>query len=159
MSIIHYRYNVGDIVKFKVRFHPSASCGLKERAGTTAKIAGRALPYNDRPHYYLEGEEAIFPETCFAGLAAEPVNSVCREEAAGANTLQGHMPSCDTRDSEEPENELKWNEAKWVEALFQRGEYHCSKCGGFALHKSDGTENPTSFCPHCGKKMINWEEV
>jgi hypothetical protein len=69
MRNVEYKYSTGDVVKFKVRFHPSASATLKARAGTTVKIAGRALPYNDKPHYYIEGEEAVFPETCFQVLA------------------------------------------------------------------------------------------
>lgn len=68
MSIITYKYNAGDVVKFKDKFH-SPTCGLKGKEGTTVKIAGRALPYNNKPHYYVEGVEAIFPETCFQGLA------------------------------------------------------------------------------------------
>lgn len=95
MSIIHHKYNAGDVVKFKDKFH-SPTCGLVGREGTTAKIAGRALPYNDRPHYYLEGEEAIFPETCFSGLATELVNSLCREEAPQVDTEQGLETKCDT---------------------------------------------------------------
>jgi hypothetical protein len=116
MIIIHYKYNAGDVVKFKDKFH-SPTCGLVGREGTTAKIAGRALPYNNRPHYYLEGEEAIFPETCFAGLATEPVNSLSRDEAVGADTLQGPETKYDTGDSGEFEV-LPLEEAKWYRISF-----------------------------------------
>jgi len=65
---IEFKYNAGDVVKFKDKFH-SPTCRLEDLAGTTVKIAGRALAYNNKPHYYIEGEEAVFPETCFQGLA------------------------------------------------------------------------------------------
>ena len=68
MVNITYKYNVGDKVKFKDKF-TNPSCRLAEKAGTVAKITGLALPYNNKPHYYLEDEEAVFPETCFQGLA------------------------------------------------------------------------------------------
>ena len=117
MSIIHHKYNAGDVVKFKDKFH-SPTCGLVGREGTTAKIAGRALPYNDRPHYYLEGEEAIFPETCFVGLASEASkNSLCCDEASGADTLQGPETKCDTGDSGEFEV-LPLEEAQWYRISF-----------------------------------------
>ena len=68
MAIV-YKYNAGDVVKFKDKFHPSASCGLAEKAGIAVKIAGQALAYNNKPHYYIEGEESVFAETCFQGRA------------------------------------------------------------------------------------------
>jgi hypothetical protein len=71
MRDIIYKYNVGDYVKFKDKFH-SPTCGLVGREGTIAKITGIAFAYNNRPHYYIndiEGE--VFTESCFAGLATE----------------------------------------------------------------------------------------
>lgn len=89
MSIIHFKYNAGDYVRFKSKF-TNPTCGLVGREGTTAKITGRALPYNNKPHYYLEGEEAIFPESCFVGLASETSkNFTYHDEVVGADTLQG----------------------------------------------------------------------
>lgn len=67
MRQITYKYNVGDTVKFKDKFH-SPTCGLAGREGTTAKITGTALPYNNKPHYYIDdvaGE--AYAEACFAG--------------------------------------------------------------------------------------------
>ncbi len=64
---ITYKYNVGDTVKFKDKFHRTASCGLKERAGTTAKIVER-IDYGGAT-YRLEGITGVFKERCFAGLA------------------------------------------------------------------------------------------
>jgi hypothetical protein len=68
MSIIHYKYIVGDIVMFKVSFRNPT---LANKAGQTAKISGLALAYNNEPHYYLDGEVAIYPESCFAGRYEE----------------------------------------------------------------------------------------
>lgn len=67
MKQINYKYNVGDTVKFKERFHPSASCGLEALAGSTAKIVER-INYGGAT-YRLEGITGIFKERCFAGLA------------------------------------------------------------------------------------------
>lgn len=64
MRQVTYKYNIGDIVKFKDKFHPCASCGLKERAGTTAKVVDR-LDYGGAT-YRLEGITGLFKERCFA---------------------------------------------------------------------------------------------
>jgi hypothetical protein len=77
MKQITYKYKVGETVKFKDKYHPTATCGLHERAGTTAKISGYAPSYYNKPHYYLEGIVAhvgdrvineVFPEEVFTGL-------------------------------------------------------------------------------------------
>jgi hypothetical protein len=77
MKQIKHKYKVGDIVKFKDKYHPTASCDLHERAGTTARISGYALTYEsyvNKPHYYLEGAvdhvggriiKIVFPESVF----------------------------------------------------------------------------------------------
>lgn len=65
MRRIKYKYDTGDIVRFKASFPPSASCGLQERAGTIAVIAERK-DYNG-PAYRLAGQEDYFKEQCFAG--------------------------------------------------------------------------------------------
>lgn len=52
-----------------------------------------------------------------------------------------------------PPQELTETQARWK--MMFPGEYACTACGGFALHKSDGTEVLSAFCPHCGKLMIN----
>jgi hypothetical protein len=97
MSNIAYRYSVGDTVKFKVRFHPSASCELKKLAGSTAKITGYAPAYNNRPHYHLNGvNSTAYPETCFSGLTTEPVNFLYRDGASQVDTEQGSETKCDT---------------------------------------------------------------
>lgn len=67
MRNITYKYNIGDTVKFKGKF-PSPSCGLAERAGTTTKITGLAKAYNNKPHYYIEGDTSAYPERCFECL-------------------------------------------------------------------------------------------
>ena len=94
MRNITYKYNHGDRVCFKDKYPPSASCGLHERAGTTAVIAERS-DYNG-PSYKLVGVRGWFKESCFAGLATEPVGSACRDEAVGADTFQGPETKCDT---------------------------------------------------------------
>lgn len=133
MKNITYKYNVGDYVKFKDKFS-SPTCGLVGREGTTAKIAGRALPYNNRPHYYLEGEAAIFPETCFAGLATEPVNSPSRDEAVGADTLQGLETKCDTEDF--GESESKWYRISFSAKLSADDLRAMKKCFFDAMNES-----------------------
>jgi hypothetical protein len=96
MRDIIYKYNVGDYVKFKDKFH-SPTCGLVGREGTIAKITGIAFAYNNRPHYYIndiEGE--VFPESCFAGLATESeFRAQCLLDSE-VDTLQGPEPKCDT---------------------------------------------------------------
>ena len=66
MRQITYKYKVGDTVKFKDKFHPTASCGLAELAGTTAKVT--AQEYWAKPCYRLEGFSQLFTEKCFAGI-------------------------------------------------------------------------------------------
>lgn len=60
---IIYKYERGDVVMFNNY--------LANKLGKTAKIAGIAAAYNNEPHYYLEGEIAIYPESCFAGRYEE----------------------------------------------------------------------------------------
>lgn len=69
MRKINYKYNVGDVVKFKDHFYPYASCGLKALAGTTAKITSR-IDYGGAT-YTLEGHTGVFKQGCFAGLASQ----------------------------------------------------------------------------------------
>ena len=65
--MITYKYNTGDKVKFKDKFHNTASCDLKGLEGTTAVIAQR-MDYG-KPTYRIEGHDGVFAETCFVGLA------------------------------------------------------------------------------------------
>ena len=65
MRQITYKYNVNDVVRFKDKFSPSASCGLKELAGQSAKVV-ECIDYNG-PSYRLEGHEGFFKESCFQG--------------------------------------------------------------------------------------------
>jgi hypothetical protein len=66
MRKITYKYNVGDVIKFKDKFYPYASCGLKECAGTTAKVVER-IDFGG-PTYRLEGHTGVFKERCFVGI-------------------------------------------------------------------------------------------
>ena len=65
MVIVH-KYEVGDTVLFKHKF-TNPSCGLVGKEGTWAKITGIAPSYNNRPHYYLEGSDSVYPENLFVG--------------------------------------------------------------------------------------------
>jgi hypothetical protein len=66
MRNITYKYEVGDTVMFKVSFK-NPSCGLVGREGTTAKVTGLAKAYNNKPHYYLDGDETtVYPESLFS---------------------------------------------------------------------------------------------
>lgn len=96
MSIIHYKYNVGDYVKFKSKF-TNPSCGLVYRAGMFAKITGRAVPYNNRPHYYINNvTDEVFPESVFAGPATESEFRAQHLLDSEVDTLQGSETKCDT---------------------------------------------------------------
>lgn len=67
MNII-YKYEIGDTVMFKSSFRKPCSCGLEGREGTTAKITGIAKAYNNKPHYYLDGDDTVcYHENLFAG--------------------------------------------------------------------------------------------
>lgn len=84
MRVIMYKYNIGDVVRFKSKFHSSASCGLARFAGTTAVITDRR-DYNG-PCYMLAGGNAFYKETCFEGPALSK-SFAHRSEAIEANPL------------------------------------------------------------------------
>lgn len=69
MRNITYKYKVGDVVKFKDKFRPTASRDLKKLAGTTAKIT-QTVDYG-KPTYCIEGHDGVFAERCFAGKIEE----------------------------------------------------------------------------------------
>lgn len=77
-------------------------------------------------------------------------NSLCRDEAIGADTLQGPETKCDTEDSGESKNK-----AEWFIVNHSIPIYACSNCHSPALHNRVGRSLDTRFCPHCGKRMIN----
>ena len=60
---ITYKYEKGDVVMFNNY--------LAGKSGKIARISGLAAAYNNEPHYYLEGDIAIYPESCFAGRYEE----------------------------------------------------------------------------------------
>ena len=93
MRNITYKYNLGDVVRFKSKFHESASCGLAELAGTQGVVEDRR-DYNG-PCYKLAGGDSFIKESCFEGPAVSK-NFTCRDEATGADTLQGLETKCDT---------------------------------------------------------------
>lgn len=64
---IKHKFSTGDKVRFKDKF-VRPTCGLVDREGTVVTISGAALPYNNKPYYYIEGIEGnAFAESCFAG--------------------------------------------------------------------------------------------
>ena len=93
MRNITYKYNVGDIVKFKDKFHSTASCDLASLVGTTGVVEERR-DYNG-PCYKLVGGDCFYKEACFAGPALSK-NFTCRTEAVEVETLQGFETNCDT---------------------------------------------------------------
>jgi hypothetical protein len=93
MRNITYKYNLGDVVRFKSKFHESASCGLAELAGTQGVVEERR-DYNG-PCYKLAGMDQFFIEKCFDGSVASKFFTQ-RDEDAGADTLQGPEAKCDT---------------------------------------------------------------
>lgn len=67
MRNITYKFKVGDIVKFKDNFGPTASCDLKGLEGTVGVVADKR-DYNG-PSYLIAGTNCYYKESCFAGLA------------------------------------------------------------------------------------------
>lgn len=92
MRNITYKYNVGDIVKFKDKFH-SPTCGLVGLEGTTAVIADRR-DYNG-PCYKLAGGDGFYKETCFEGPALSKFFTQ-RDEDSKVDTEQGPETKCNT---------------------------------------------------------------
>ena len=71
MAIIHYKYLVGDKVKFKDKFD-RPTCGLVGREGEVVEITGLAFAYNNKPHYHINNESGVaYPESVFSGRYEE----------------------------------------------------------------------------------------
>ena len=102
MRNITYKYNLGDIVKFKDKFH-SPTCSLVGLEGTTGVVEERR-DYNG-PCYKLAGMDSFCKESCFEGPALSKFFTQ-RDEDSEVATLQGPETECDTEDSEESES--KW---------------------------------------------------
>jgi hypothetical protein len=113
MRNITYKYNLGDVVKFKDKFH-SPTCGLNGLEGTTGVVEERR-DYNG-PCYKLAGMDSFCKESCFEGPALSK-NFTCRDEATGADTLQGPEAKCDTESSGESKKKTKTNIVLLTEAL------------------------------------------
>ena len=97
MRTITYKYNLGDVVKFKDKFH-SPTCGLKGLGGTTGVIEERR-DYNG-PCYKLASADSFYKESCFEGPALSK-SFTQRDEVMGANTFTGPETKCDTEDFKE----------------------------------------------------------
>ena len=72
METIKYKFNIGDTVQFKNKFHPTASCGLKTLAGRIVKVVDQR--YYGRPCYKFEGleEDGWFTEGCVTPVTSNP---------------------------------------------------------------------------------------
>ena len=134
MSIIQYKYSVGDYIRFKSKF-TNPTCGLAWRAGTVAKITGIAKAYNNKPHYYINDvEDEVFPESCFAGLATESeFRAQCLLDSE-ADTLQGPETKCDTESS--GESESKWYRISFSAKLTPDDIRAMKKCFFDAMNES-----------------------
>lgn len=67
MAIIHYKYQVGDKVKFKDKF-TNPTCGCAGREGEIVEITGIAPAYNCKPCYYINGDNStVYYERVFEG--------------------------------------------------------------------------------------------
>lgn len=117
MKNITHKYKVGDYVRFKDKFN-SPTTGLVGREGTIAKITGIAPSYNNKPHYYIDGNiSTVYTEGCFAGLATEAEFLAQQALASKAAKEQGPETTGDTGDSGEFEV-LPLEEAKWYRISF-----------------------------------------
>lgn len=145
MRNITYKYNIGDLVRFKNKFHPTASCGLREVAGQVARIIDRK-DYAG-PAYAIEGSpNTFYKEACFAGPAVLSVDTpegtisteVVKHHGAEINRVTGH-PS-------------EFNEAEWQVSGAFDDFLKCSNCGESWPW---ATAAYFLFCPRCGKHMTN----
>jgi hypothetical protein len=153
MSTCTYKYNVGDTIKFKDKFHPTASCGLAELAGTTAKVIARQ-DY-DGPAYKLEGHEGFFTEKCFAGLSYEPEFHSWELADDGVATQQPSDSLSDTEASGASTDTAEWLTGH---GTAEGPDYICSACNYSALNDYRGRSTASKFCPRCGKYMTNHQQ-
>jgi hypothetical protein len=131
MRNITYRYNLGDVVRFKSKFHESASCGLAELAGTQGVVEDRR-DYNG-PCYKLAGMDQFFTEKCFDGSVTSKFFTQ-RDETTGADTLQGPETKGDKEDSGEPES--KWYRISFSAKLSPDDLRAMKKCFFDAMNES-----------------------
>lgn len=131
MRNITYKYNLGDVVRFKSKFHESASCGLAELAGTQGVVEDRR-DYNG-PCYKLAGMDQFFTEKCFDGSVASKFFTQ-RDEDSKVATLQGPETKCDTEDS--GESDSKWYRISFSAKLSADDLRAMKKCFFDAMNES-----------------------
>ena len=131
MRNITYKYNLGDVVRFKSKFHESASCGLAELAGTQGVVEDRR-DYNG-PCYKLAGMDQFFTEKCFDGSVASKFFTQ-RDEDSKVATLQGPETKCDTEDSSESDS--KWYRISFSAKLSADDLRAMKKCFFDAMNES-----------------------
>lgn len=108
MSNIISKYNVGDYVRFKDTFK-APTTGLVGREGTVAKITGIAPSYNNKAHYYLNGQAGVvYGETLFVGLATQEEYIAQEKKRLVDLGLEPDLiePEADVED--EDEDDAKW---------------------------------------------------
>lgn len=71
MENIIYKYKVGDKVKFKENMI-NPTCDLLKLMGQEATITGIAPAYNNKPCYYINGDDStVYYERLFEGKVGE----------------------------------------------------------------------------------------
>ena len=81
MENITYKYKVGDKVKFKENMI-NPTCGLLKLMGQEATITGLAPAYNNKPCYYINGDDStVYYERLFEGKVEEAPAEEIEDEA------------------------------------------------------------------------------
>lgn len=71
MKNITYKYKVGDKVKFRENM-VNPTCGLLKRMGQEVTITGIAPAYDNKPCYYIDGDNStVYYERLFEGKVEE----------------------------------------------------------------------------------------
>lgn len=71
MKNITYKYKVGDKVKFRENM-VNPTCGLLKRMGQEVTITGIAPVYDNKPCYYIDGDNStVYYERLFEGKVGE----------------------------------------------------------------------------------------
>lgn len=81
MKNITYKYKVGDKVKFRENM-VNPTCGLLKRMGQEVTITGIAPAYDNKPCYYIDGDNStVYYERLFEGKVEETPVEETEDEA------------------------------------------------------------------------------
>lgn len=81
MKNITYKYKVGDKVKFRENM-VNPTCDLLKLIGQEATITGIAPAYNNKPCYYINGDNStVYYERLFEGKVEEATAEEVEDEA------------------------------------------------------------------------------